>query len=115
MPCVDYFLKNPGLNSTVKIVSNKGQERVSWTPSIIVLSHTKELCDQTANVFKNICPKSLAERIKISIAYKDTDTKDIKGDVLFGTAGYIQKILKGLNFDNLKYIIVDEADEVFKP
>lgn len=53
-----------------------------------------------------------SKKFEISYLFKDTDTKDIKGSICIGTPGYIVKILNGIKTDKLKYLIIDEADEV---
>lgn len=52
------------------------------------------------------------KKYEVSYLFKDTDTKDIKGSICIGVPGYIVKILNGIKTDKLKFLILDEADEV---
>jgi superfamily II DNA/RNA helicase len=52
------------------------------------------------------------KKFEISYLFADTDTKNIKGSICIGTPGYLEKIMKSLDFKYLKFLILDEADEV---
>ena len=49
---------------------------------------------------------------EISYLFKDTETKSTKGSICIGTPGYVSKILRNIKTNKLRYLIVDEADEV---
>ncbi|KAL4472432.1 hypothetical protein ABPG74_018381 [Tetrahymena malaccensis] len=88
------------------------QEKMSkpWCPQAIIMAHTKDLCLQIGKQITAIMPPS--KNYEISYLFKDTDTKEIKGSICIGTPGYIQKILNSIKTNKLKFLIIDEADEV---
>ena len=53
-----------------------------------------------------------SKKYEISYLFADTDTKSIKGSICIGTPGYLEKVMKSLDLRNLKFLILDEADEV---
>ncbi|EAS05776.1 DEAD/DEAH-box helicase (macronuclear) [Tetrahymena thermophila SB210] len=97
---------------TPMIEKFKSQEPMSkpWCPQAIIMAHTKDLCLQIGKQIAAIMPPS--KKYEISYLFRDTDTKDIKGSICIGTPGYIQKILNSIKTKDLKFLIIDEADEV---
>lgn len=85
-------------------------------PQCIVISNTRELADQTHKVFLNL---SHYTNIKCNLCiggdlqfkyYSD----NIKEQVIIGTPGRISDLMNKniINTDNIKMIIIDEADDV---
>lgn len=70
----------------------------------------KELCMQIGKIVNLLMPPE--KQYEISYVFKDTETKSIKGSIIIGTPGYVSKIMRNIKTNALKYLIVDEADEV---
>jgi len=85
-------------------------------PQCIVISNTRELADQTYKVFLNL---SHYTNIKCNLCIGgDLQFKyyseNIKEQVIIGTPGRISDLMNKniINTDNIKMIIIDEADDV---
>ncbi|EGR32866.1 hypothetical protein IMG5_068430 [Ichthyophthirius multifiliis] len=112
LPVAEKYDSNLQSHVTFKINSGpkKGQDGYKWMPQVVILAHSKELCLQIGKQLSLCMPDE--KKYEISYLFADTDTKDIKGSVCIGTPGYVEKIMKSLDFKNLKFLILDEADEV---
>ena len=82
----------------------------------IVISNSRELADQTYKVFKNISKfTNITSNLCIGgdMQYK-YNSDNIKDQVIIGTPGRISDLINKniINTDNVKLIIIDEADYV---
>lgn len=86
---------------------------------VLVLSHTRELADQTAKVFRGI---GAFMKIKVVVAVggdpRHANVRDIRAgaQVVVGTPGRVYDLAskRDLDFSRLKSFILDEADEMLR-
>ena len=65
---------------------------------------------QIGKILESLMPPE--KEYEVSYLFKDTETKSIKGSICIGTPGYVTKIMRNIKTNKLKYLVVDEADEV---
>ena len=91
-------------------------EKLDETQAVVV-SHTRELSNQIMNVFSN-----LSKYMKVSLALvtggtsvsKTMEELSRKPKIIIGTPGRILDMMnkKALNYKTIKYLAIDEADEM---
>ena len=114
-----------GKTPTFVIGSMSAVEPTLQSPQVLVLSHTRELANQTADVAKGIGQYlKVSEKetgIKVMTATGGTpvneDMKALRRGAQFivGTPGRIFDLIKrGMNLSHLKWLVLDEADQLFE-
>ena len=90
-------------------------------PQVLVISHTRELTNQTATVAKGLGQYLGKTGVKVMTATGGTpvseDLKALRNGAQFivGTPGRIYDLIKrGMNLKHLKYLILDEADKLLE-
>lgn len=102
------------------VIGSLAQIDVSLTsPQVLVISHSRELAQQTA-----ACAKAISGHMGVKVLYVgggtriEHDIRDLEKGIHFivGTPGRIKHLinLKKLNTATIKRIIIDEADQMLK-
>lgn len=84
-------------------------------PAVLVLSPTRELAKQISTVFEAIAPHFTALCVYGGTPYGPMEGTLRRGcDIIIGTPGRVKDLLErqSLNLSNIKYVILDEADEM---
>jgi superfamily II DNA/RNA helicase len=95
---------------------NSGKPKVRGRlPRVVVLAPTRELAIQVNKEFDELTDKLTTHCFYGGAPYRDQEHALRQGvDIVVGTCGRIDDLLekKSLKFDNIQYIIMDEADEM---